>query len=75
MKMTVREARAHFGAMVDEASQGGEVVITRRGRPVARVVAVDSEAKRLPDMHAFRRRMECKGKPVSATVAAERDEG
>jgi prevent-host-death family protein len=32
------EAKNRLGALLDEVEQGGEIVITRRGKPVARLV-------------------------------------
>lgn len=32
------EAKTHFSALLERASQGEEIVITRHGRPVARLV-------------------------------------
>jgi prevent-host-death family protein len=35
--MTITEVKAKLLALVDEVEQGEEIVITRRGRPVARL--------------------------------------
>jgi prevent-host-death family protein len=35
MKMSVREARAHFAAAIEAAARGERVTITRNGKPVA----------------------------------------
>lgn len=32
------EAKSHFSEMIERASNGEEIVITKRGRPVAKVV-------------------------------------
>jgi prevent-host-death family protein len=40
--VAVSELRAHLGRFIDAARQGAEVVITERGRPVARIVAIDA---------------------------------
>lgn len=37
--MTLAETKAHLSAVVDRVQAGDEVVITRRGHPVARIVA------------------------------------
>ena len=37
--MTLAATKAHLSAVVDRVQAGEEVVITRRGRPVARIVA------------------------------------
>jgi prevent-host-death family protein len=36
--ITLAEAKAHLSALVNEAEEGGEITITRHGRPVARIV-------------------------------------
>jgi antitoxin (DNA-binding transcriptional repressor) of toxin-antitoxin stability system len=35
---TVADARSHLSALIDDVGAGEEVVITRRGKPVARLV-------------------------------------
>lgn len=42
MDVAVSELRAHLGRWIDAARRGDEVVITDRGTPVARIVAVDA---------------------------------
>jgi prevent-host-death family protein len=37
----VFEAKNRLTALLDEVEQGGEVLITRRGKPVARLVRAD----------------------------------
>jgi len=37
----VFEAKTHLTALLDEVEAGGEVLITRRGKPVARLVAAE----------------------------------
>ena len=36
------EAKTHLAALLDRVERGEEVVITRRGKPVARLVAASS---------------------------------
>lgn len=38
------EAKTHLAALIDRAAAGEEVIITRRGKPVARLVAMEGEA-------------------------------
>jgi prevent-host-death family protein len=40
--VTAREANQHFSKFLDAASRGEEVTITRRGKPVAKLVPVQS---------------------------------
>ena len=42
MDVSVTELRAHLSDWLDRARAGGEVVITDRGIPVARLAALDS---------------------------------
>jgi prevent-host-death family protein len=37
------EAKTHFSALLERAAQGEEIVITRHGRPVARLVPAVGE--------------------------------
>ena len=36
--LTLAETKSHLSAVVDQVIAGEEIVITRRGRPVARIV-------------------------------------
>ncbi|MEX2290454.1 MAG: type II toxin-antitoxin system prevent-host-death family antitoxin [Mycobacteriales bacterium] len=42
MEVAITEFRAALSAYVDRARRGEDVVLTERGRPVARLVAVDA---------------------------------
>lgn len=44
MDVAVTDLRAHLSEWLDRARAGTEVVVTDRGTPVARLVAVDSAA-------------------------------
>ena len=44
MDVAVTELRAHLGRWIEAARDGNDVVITDRGTPVARIVAIDSTA-------------------------------
>ncbi len=39
------EAKTHLSALLDKVSQGEEVIITRRGKAVARLVPADRAAR------------------------------
>jgi prevent-host-death family protein len=69
----VREARQNLSALLDEVRKGREVVITERGRPVAKLVPPDRQrGKAVPNLVAFRRKMPILDPPLSATVAKDR---
>jgi prevent-host-death family protein len=45
----ILEAKTRFSALVDQVEAGGEtVIITRRGRPVAKLLAADSDLDTRP---------------------------
>lgn len=52
-ELTAVEAKVKFGALLDEVEQGQEILVTRNGRPVARISPV-SPAKLSRD-EAFER--------------------
>ena len=71
----IREARQNLSALLDEVKKGREVVITERGRPVAKLVPPDRAPGRgVPNLAAFRRRMPVLDPPLSTTVAEERED-
>jgi prevent-host-death family protein len=71
----VREARQNLSALLDEVKNGGEIIITEHGRPVARLVPLDRpRGKRLPDFAAIRRRMPVFDPPLSESLADDRED-
>lgn len=42
MDVAVTELRAHLSRWIDAAREGADIVITDRGTPVARIVALDA---------------------------------
>jgi prevent-host-death family protein len=69
----VRQARQNLSALLDEVRKGREVVITERGRPVAKLVPPDRlRGKTVPNLAAFRRKMPVLHPPLSDTVARGR---
>jgi len=58
-KVGIYDAKARLSQLIDEVTAGGEVVITRRGKPVARLVAPETPRKRSPARAAKRIRALC----------------
>lgn len=52
-KVGVAEAKAKLSDLLDAVEQGEDLVITRRGRPVAQVTPIDRPLKQL-DLDALR---------------------
>lgn len=46
--MTLAETKTHLSAVVDQVQAGEEIVITRRGHPVARIIPERGGAERDP---------------------------
>lgn len=73
--VNMSEARRRLSDLVDSAERGQSVVITRRGRAVARIVPAQREARKpLPEMGDFRASLKVKGKSLSDTVVEMRAE-
>lgn len=45
--VNVHEAKTHLSALLSEVEHGEEIVIARNGAPVARLVRVEPQAKRV----------------------------
>jgi len=56
--VNIHAAKTHLSELIAEAEAGGEVIIARAGKPVAKLVPLEKKAKRRPD----RRPGQLKGK-------------
>jgi prevent-host-death family protein len=54
------DAKTHLSSLVDEVERGGEVVITRHGKPVAKLVRAEKPDVRLTPEQVERRRQALK---------------
>jgi len=70
----IREARQNLSALLEEVKKGHEIVITDRGKPVARLAPPIRQGKPFPGRSAFRRRMPRLDPPLSQTIAEGRDD-
>jgi len=57
MTTSVRQLKAGLSSYLKRAAAGEEVVVTSRGRPIARLVRAAPEAEREPDRTEIRRRL------------------
>ena len=69
----VREARQDLTSLLAEVRKGREVVITERGRPVARLVPVRPR-KPFPNLAAVRRKARAIEPALSRAVLDDRDD-
>lgn len=73
--INLKEARRRLSELVKAAERGESIVITRRGKEVARIVPLATKRlKGLPDLTEFRKSIKLKGKPMSETVIEMRRE-
>ncbi|MBU4427522.1 MAG: type II toxin-antitoxin system prevent-host-death family antitoxin [Desulfobacterales bacterium] len=73
MEVSVKEARNSIGTLLDRTQKGEEILISRRGKKVARLVPVDISEKRLPDLSDFRASIAVRGASLSQTVIDSRN--
>ena len=74
MEVNVKEARSRLSSLLDRVKEGGEVIILRRGKEVARLVPPRGEGKPLPSLKDFRSSIKITGKQLSSVVIQGRDE-
>ena len=71
----IRLARQNLSVLIDEVKKGAEILITDRGRPVARLSPPrPAAARRFPGCAAFRRTMPRTTPPVSEAVGEDRED-
>lgn len=69
----IREARQDLSSLLEDVRRGREVVITERGRPVARLVPVKPR-KPFPDLAAIRRKAPSVEPALSRAIIEDRDD-
>lgn len=52
--VSVAEAKAHLSEILNQVIAGEEVIVTRRGQPIARIEAFDKPLKSIPNLGEFR---------------------
>jgi len=71
--LSIREVRKELAQIDDLVSREGEVVITRRGKPIARLLPMRSE-QQMPSHGDLRASMPRLKKGSERQIRAERDE-
>ena len=72
--VNVRETRENLSRLLDAVAAGEEVVIMRRGRPVARLVPVGASEVDFRSRRALRAALPPSRRPAAEDVRAGRDE-
>ena len=76
-KVNTKEARRNISQLIDKVNAGEEIIILRRGKPVARMIQVDpAQAKPLqfPDRRAFRSKLPPMKQSSASLISGLRDE-
>ncbi|MHB1354172.1 MAG: type II toxin-antitoxin system Phd/YefM family antitoxin [Thiobacillus sp.] len=72
--VTLAEAKTHLSHLLDQVEAGQEVVITRRGRAIARITAVEKPKQPVKSLAEFRSRMPRWRKSSAELLRDMRDE-
>ena len=74
-KAGIREARQNISELIEFVRKGREILITDRGKPVARLVpAVKSKARAFPGRAEFRRSMPTLRSRLSSAISEGRED-
>jgi prevent-host-death family protein len=74
LEVNVKELRTNLRQIIKRVEAGEEILVTRRGKAVARLSPPQQQPKQRPDLSAFRASIKIKGEPLSETVIRERRE-
>lgn len=69
----IRQARQHLPDLIDQVEDGAEIMITRQGRAVAKLVPAPTIAKPLPSLEEFRRKIGLVGTSSARLLREERN--
>lgn len=71
--ISLADAKAHLSRLVELVEKGEEVTITRRGKPVARLVAEQAVRQELPSLAALRAAQPLQAESAGDFMRALRD--
>ena len=74
LTVSMAEAKARLSELLDRVAAGEEILITRDGRPAARIAAVAPPKQPVPDLSALRAKMPPWPKPSHLLIREMRDE-
>jgi prevent-host-death family protein len=73
MEINAKQARAKLSSLLKKVEKGGEVVLLRRGKRIARLVPAGRQQVRLPSLKEFRASIRIKGEPLSIGIIRGRE--
>lgn len=71
--LTIREFRANIGHLNQLVEQSGEMIITRHGEPILRLLPIHAKFER-PDHNELRKKMAFLTIPSSQYIKEDRDD-
>jgi len=74
LEINVKEARGSLSSILDRVEKGEEIIITRRGKRVARISNIENIPTPLQSLKQFRSKISIKGKSLSQIVINQREE-
>lgn len=74
LEINSKEARSNLSTILDRVEKGEEIIITRRGKRIARISNIINNPTPLQSLKKFRSRISIKGKPLSQVVIDQREE-
>ncbi|MCK9388316.1 MAG: type II toxin-antitoxin system prevent-host-death family antitoxin [Sulfuritalea sp.] len=72
--ITIREAREGLSHLEQMFADNDEVIVTRRGEPVARILPIKPAKPKFRSLAAFRASQKPLNPPLSQTVIEDREE-
>ncbi|MCF8036224.1 MAG: type II toxin-antitoxin system prevent-host-death family antitoxin [Desulfobacteraceae bacterium] len=76
-KVNVKEARRNISRLLDEINAGEEIIILRRGKPVARMLRIETQEEKplqFPDRSLFRSKLPPMKQSSASLIRDIRDE-
>ncbi|MGK5091451.1 type II toxin-antitoxin system prevent-host-death family antitoxin [Deltaproteobacteria bacterium TL4] len=73
LELNVKEARGKLSNLLDQVEKGEEIIITRRGKQVARLTSLNEKSP-LSSLTSFRETIKVEGQPLSQIVVIQREE-
>jgi prevent-host-death family protein len=72
--VSLAQAKAQLSELLNKVEAGEEIVITRRGRPVAHLMPISTPKQKLGSLAEFRAKMPVLRQPSSVLLREMRDE-
>jgi prevent-host-death family protein len=73
-EISTKKARGELSTLLKRVEKGEEVIISRRGKRIARIVPMRGAPKRLPSLKKFREGIRLQGEPMSRIVLKNRQD-